>query len=182
MQKTLKKYLVFSIIAVSFIGSISVLTQVRSYTRTTMDYVYFYIYQIDIIDDFDGKGSGTITMKIDFDYKRMFGTYGERLINSNEQYDDIGIENYIDVCEFNNNLQTVMTVGKSFDPSYCYRIDNPGDEYKLTIRIKKGIRTAEYETIYLGEDEKYYNSYYWTELIYFNDYDGIMKLYYKVVY
>ena len=141
--------------------------QIMNSTHKQMDKIYIYVTELEVNDYLDYTDSEWYEMRFIPEYKRLFGYYGDRLQNSDSDYEDWYGREYVYPPgivyypkTYTNNLQ--------IEYSYCLEFsDSTANELYIGFKLIKhiGAESSSY-TIgrYFGDNENY-GTYYLTDYL-----------------
>jgi hypothetical protein len=145
------------------VSSLIILTRTYVPEDEIADYIYLFVYQIDITDDFNGKGRGITRLYF-------------RIEPVDKRYEMISTwKHFITVDHEDEGLRFIA----EYFPGYCFQSVQEGDAFKLGIKAKHGRhREIQYiNIIYLNDNE-----FHWTEpgIECPYKFDGTIKIQYKI--
>ena len=176
----------FKFLIVSMIVFLTLFTTSLSLVNSTniqMDKISIYIDALDVDDYLEYDGDEWYEIRIIPEYKRLFGQYGDRIQSSDYDYEDWVGREYIyppgisggePTKYYENNLQIEWSYCLSFDAS-------AGNELYIAFKLMKYNPTETHTEIHYFGDDQNYNTFFWTDYMYYDGYGGGIRLYMKVV-
>ncbi len=128
----------------------------------TMKTAYLRITKIEVTNDFNAGVLTQYEYRFATEFRRLFTNYGERLINSDYEYNNWGRTYYTYPDRINGRFTGVLVKDLNLPTSYTIPLSNSGFEFFLAVRVKRIGGVYYTNGFYLGNSDNQYNQEYTT--------------------